>query len=247
MNFKVLLEAGLTLWESKAYIALLELGSTTTGPLAKKSGVPQSKIYEVLNSLNNKGLASYIIKGKTKYFQASEPKKILALFKEKERKIKKLIPELESKRQLAKERQSVELFEGLKAIRSILIELISDVKKGENWYGFSTGETSLINEISGFYEWWGTRKYFEGLKDHLLISLDNKREFEKSFKEETLKAIRKITRYSKISFPGDVAIFRDKVIIFNWKDNLTAILITSKNLAEQYKNFFLGLWKIAKK
>ncbi len=247
MDFKTLLEVGLTLWEAKAYVALLELGSTTTGPLVKKSEVPQSKIYEVLNSLNNKGLASHIIKGKTKYFQASNPKKILNLFKEKQRKIEKLIPELESKQISAKERQSVELFEGLKAIRSMLIELISDVKKGENWYGFSTGETSLIKEIGDFYEWWGSKKYFMGLKDHLLISLENKKEFEKNIKKEYLSELKKITRYSKISFPGDVAIFRDKVIIFNWKDIPTAILITSKNLAKQHKDFFLGLWKIAKK
>ncbi len=245
MRYDILLEVGLTQWESKTYVALLELGSTTTGPLVKKCGVPQSKIYSVLNSLMNKGLANYIIKKKTKYFQAADPKKILALVKEKERKIEKIMPELEAKQEMAKERQSVELFEGIPAIRSMFISLTSDAKKEEKWYGFSTGK-EYIEEINEFYSWWGQKKHFTGLKDHLLISIENKKEFESQIKKEELPALKKILKYSKISFPGDVAIFRDKVIILNWESTPTAILITSKNLANQYKKFFIGLWKTAK-
>jgi len=52
MNVNELLtEIGLTERESKVYCALLELGQTTTGPLSKKSQVPNSKIYAVLESL----------------------------------------------------------------------------------------------------------------------------------------------------------------------------------------------------
>jgi len=245
MDFKILMEAGLSLWEVKAYTSLLELGSTTTGPLVKKSEVPQSKIYEVLNSLNSKGLASHIIKGKTKYFQASEPNKILNLVKEKQRKIEKLMPELESKRLKAKQKQSVELFEGIKSISSMLTSLTENIEKGENWYGFSVGIYPL--EASDFYQWWGARKGVVGLKDHLLISQTNKKEFEGSIEKDALNYVKTITRYSKISFPGDVAIFKDKVIIFNWEGTPTAILITSKNLSEQYRDFFLGLWETGKK
>ncbi len=241
MKHNILQEIGLTQWETKTYLALLELGSTTTGPLVKKCGVPQSKIYTVLNSLMNKGLANYIIKKKTKYFQAADPKKILALVKEKERKIEQILPELEAKQAMAKERQSVELFEGLPAIRSMLISLINDVKKEEKWYGFSTGK-DYTEEVSEFYSWWGQKKHFAELKDHLLISLENKKEFESKIKKEDMPKLRKILRYSKISFPGDVAIFRDKVVILNWESTPTAILITSKNLANQYQEFFLGLW-----
>ena len=109
---ELLKETGLTERESKVYLALLELGSTTTGPLVKKSKVPNSKIYEILESLHNKGLSSWIIKGKIKYFQGANPKKILTLFKEKEREIERLLPELESKQLSAKEKQSVEIYQG---------------------------------------------------------------------------------------------------------------------------------------
>ena len=53
---------GLSERESSVYLALLELGQTTTGPLSKKSSIPNSKIYEVLNSLEEKGLVSWVLK-----------------------------------------------------------------------------------------------------------------------------------------------------------------------------------------
>lgn len=242
---EILQELGLTKRESKVYLALLELGLTTTGSIIKRSEVPNSKIYEILESLQNKGLVSWIIKGKTKYFQASSPKQLLTLLKDKERKIKEILPELEKKQKLSQSKKSVELFEGVKAIRSMLLGLIQDIKKGEDWYGFSTGETSANKEIEEFYEWWGALKLNIGLKDHLLISTINKKDFGASLTNEAKIALEKSKslKFSNVSFPGDTAIFRDYVIIFNWEGIPTATLITNESLAKQYKDFFLEVWK----
>jgi HTH-type transcriptional regulator, sugar sensing transcriptional regulator len=52
---KAMESLGLTSYEIKVYLSLLETGSMTASDLSKKSGVPYSKIYEVLNSLEDKG------------------------------------------------------------------------------------------------------------------------------------------------------------------------------------------------
>jgi HTH-type transcriptional regulator, sugar sensing transcriptional regulator len=52
---KAMESLGLTSYEIKVYLSLLEKGSMTASDLSKKSGVPYSKIYEVLNSLEDKG------------------------------------------------------------------------------------------------------------------------------------------------------------------------------------------------
>ena len=46
---------GLNSYEAKAYFALLVTGESKVGQLARKSSVPQSKIYEILESLSDKG------------------------------------------------------------------------------------------------------------------------------------------------------------------------------------------------
>ena len=51
---KAMESLGLTSYEIKVYLSLLEQGSMTASDISKISGVPYSKIYEVLNSLDNK-------------------------------------------------------------------------------------------------------------------------------------------------------------------------------------------------
>jgi HTH-type transcriptional regulator, sugar sensing transcriptional regulator len=52
---KAMESLGLTSYEIKVYLSLLERGSMTASDISKKSSVPYSKIYEVLNSLEDKG------------------------------------------------------------------------------------------------------------------------------------------------------------------------------------------------
>lgn len=48
-------QLGLTGYEIRVYVSLLEAGAMTASDISKKSGVPYSKIYEVLNTLEEKG------------------------------------------------------------------------------------------------------------------------------------------------------------------------------------------------
>ncbi|MCD6470699.1 TrmB family transcriptional regulator, partial [Candidatus Bathyarchaeota archaeon] len=46
---------GLTEYEIRAYLHLLKYGLLTASRLSEMAGIPYSKIYEVLNSLERKG------------------------------------------------------------------------------------------------------------------------------------------------------------------------------------------------
>jgi sugar-specific transcriptional regulator TrmB len=49
---------GLTMYEAKAYLALIRRGSSTAAEVARIAGVPRQRIYDVLASLVERGLAS---------------------------------------------------------------------------------------------------------------------------------------------------------------------------------------------
>src|SRR3989344_7982952 len=113
MNTRILQDIGLTEGESKVYMALLELGTTTTGPIVKKSGISASKVYEILNRLAEKGLVSHIIKASTKYFRAADPERIIEYIEEKEKDIaskkeemKKIVPQLKAKLEAEEKREA---------------------------------------------------------------------------------------------------------------------------------------------
>lgn len=52
---KVLREMGLTDYETRAYLALLEKGVLTASQISENANVPYSKVYETLTSLERKG------------------------------------------------------------------------------------------------------------------------------------------------------------------------------------------------
>jgi sugar-specific transcriptional regulator TrmB len=68
---KSLEKIGLTSYEIKTFTALLKTGELTASDLSQKSGVPYSKIYEVLGTLEEKSWISSDDSRPTKYFAKS--------------------------------------------------------------------------------------------------------------------------------------------------------------------------------
>src|SRR3989344_3083983 len=106
METKVLESIGLTRNESKVYLALLKEGTSKTGEILKRSGLNSGKIYEILESLKKKGLASESKINNTKQYTAAAPSQILDYLdmrrkdlEEDESVIRKEIPALEKIRE----------------------------------------------------------------------------------------------------------------------------------------------------
>jgi sugar-specific transcriptional regulator TrmB len=65
-------QVGLTEYEAKTYLALLNTHLSTATGVSEKSGVPRTKIYSVLESLKNKGWVR-VYSGVPLLFKAVEP------------------------------------------------------------------------------------------------------------------------------------------------------------------------------
>ena len=243
----ILKEIGLNSWESQTYLALLELGSTTTGPLVKKCHVPQSKIYSVLDSLHNKGLVSYVVKGQIKHFQAKNPDTILSIMKDKERKVKEILPDLKKMDILSKNKQSVVIYEGMKAITHFFVDLIENSKKGEEWFSFSISEDQFLEKSQIFWNKIGKLRQVKRLFVRIMDNHKYRKSYEQVYKENW-KHIKKIIRFSGDVFPATTVIFQDKIIILNFLSEIeTAVVISSKDLVKYYKEYYMQHWNSAKK
>ena len=65
---RVLHEVGLTEYETRAYLILLEQGVMTASEVSEHGGIPYSKVYETLNSLEKKGWLEAEKGRPTRYF-----------------------------------------------------------------------------------------------------------------------------------------------------------------------------------
>jgi len=125
MNIEVLEKIGLSKSETKAYLASLELGSSTAAEIADKAALNRSNCYEALKRLIAKGLMTSIKRNKKTFFEAAQPKQLQALLEKRENEISALIPELEKHQNTAKSiQQEATIFEGYEGIKAIFNESI---------------------------------------------------------------------------------------------------------------------------
>jgi len=229
-------ELGLSRRESICYSALLELGSSKVGVICKKTKIPSSKIYEILDKLIDRGLVTFVIRGKIKHYQSSDPKILLSLVDEKKHMIEEILPSLLLKQKFSK-KQSVEMFEGQKALFSLFTDLISDAKPKETYLVFSIGEENKNEQAKLFFRNLTIRRKTKKLDVRVLKNIKY------HVKERHTKVL---LRYTKVNLPQGITIFRESVVMVSWLDSPVAIKIQSKVFADQFKEFFLDLWKDAK-
>jgi HTH-type transcriptional regulator, sugar sensing transcriptional regulator len=244
MDYSAFEDIGLSKREIKVYVALLEIGSTTTGEIIKKTNIPSSKIYEVLERLIKKGFVNYIIiKGK-KHFQGSPPKHMLNYLKEKENRINEILPSLIAKQDLQKNKQSVEMYEGKKAIFSLLRNLIEDANPGEEYLSFSLGKDHEEEQNILFFKNFTARRKEKKLNVKVLLQQKHVRAWRKSYNNQIMKDVS--ARHTSLRYPQGFIVFRDKLIIMTLEENPTALVIESKNFSHQYKEFFYQVYDNAK-
>ena len=137
---------GLSDNEIKVYISCLQLGSSSVTRIAEKANVYRTLTYEVLKSLLEKGLASYVIKEKKKFFEATKPKQLIHILDEKEKIIEKVLPDLEKIYKIAPKKPAVTLFEGKEGMKAIFEDILTTKK---DFYALST--VRYLKELFQFY------------------------------------------------------------------------------------------------
>lgn len=73
-------ELGLTEYETRAYVSLVSSGTSTAGDLSEVSGVPHSRIYDVLSKLERRGWVESQ-SGRPARYRAKPPSEVLRLVK----------------------------------------------------------------------------------------------------------------------------------------------------------------------
>lgn len=238
MDTQILEDIGLTNAEIKVYLSLLELGSSTAGPIIEKSGLQSSVVFMTLAKLAEKGLVSSVKEGKRSHYQASNPKHILEYINEKKERFESVLPQLVSRQAAAKEKSEALLFRGMRGIKELLYELLEAGGKEHHTLG-SPKESLMMGEA-----WWVNyhkKRVAKGIAAKLIFneSLKTWKAPEKYKKVEV--------RYTKQGFEPltEIIIRNDKVGIILWVEKPIGILIHNKILADSYEKFFELIWRTA--
>ncbi len=249
MDIRPLKEAGLTEGEIKVYLSLLELGSTTTGPIIEESGVARSIIYNILDRLMDKGLVSCITKEKTKYFQAAQPNKILEYIDEKEsrieenrKKVEEILPQLLLKQSMAKKSEA-NMYFGFRGIRTCHEHYLQKLKKCEE-YCYLGVPADQPKEQHIYWKKDHVRRSKEGIRCRLL--------FNKGTDHEVLRNRNSYkgadARYMKtdIQTPAGFLTYKDTVMIMLQSPTPIAVEIVNQEIKDSFQAYFEEFWKRSK-
>lgn len=241
MDTGILEDLGLTHTEIKVYLVLLELGSSTAGTILEKSGLPNSTIHRDLNSLIEKGIINFILEGKRKVYQATNPEQFFTFIEDKKRRFEELLPQLKAKQKTAVKEEIASIYKGVRGIKEVYSIMIN--AKGSEYNTFGGGP--VTEKIMGFTWWLNLHKR----------RVDNKLSSRQVFDESVRKggdviAKNKLThiKYLDKEFAQfqETIIVGDYVAIAVFTENPYAFLIKDKNVSDSYRKYFELLWKNAK-
>lgn len=235
---EVLESIGLTNVEAKVYLDLLELGSSTAGPLIKRLGLHRGTTYSVLERLIEKGLVTYIIKAGKRYFTAADPEVFLDMLKEREEKVKQILPKLKSKKERAQIKQIATIYEGNKAVKSFYEEMLRLSKPGDEQLVFGTQK--LTEYFKNYFKNYERRRIKKGLKLKIAYS-EAEKDLIKFKKDLPLTEVKTIPK--ELTTPAEIDICGITTAIVLWAKNPLAFVMQNKDVADSFRSYFNLLWQ----
>ena len=246
MDEKVFEDVGLTHNEVLVWKALLKLGSSTAGPLTRESGLHRSRVYEAVERLVDKGLVGWRVESNRKKFYAQNPEVVLEYLHEKEKKVAEQIPFLKALQSDAVEQQEAVVYDGYKGLKNMFENSINVTPKGGEIlvFGARSGQDDSPETWTSFFVQLNKKRIAKKVKYRLIWNEDLRdTEMVKHWQSSKFTE----ARFLKQKTPAGVNIHGDTIAIILWKKKPYAFVITSKEVADSFREYFEAMWAIAKK
>ncbi|OGF20617.1 hypothetical protein A2Y83_03620 [Candidatus Falkowbacteria bacterium RBG_13_39_14] len=234
--------------ETAVYLALLELGSAKAIEISKKTDLNRTTVYDLMESLMQKGLISKYKKGSSTFFNALEPERLLTyLDREKEekekiierqkKKVKELLPQFISLENIASTKPLVQFFEGEKGMREAYEDTLTS---REIILAFANLET-MYEGLPNFFPEYFKRRAGKKIFIRAIVPRNKLSINQSKLNQEEMRDTR-FLQEDKMTFSPEVNIYNNKMLIASWKEKM-AIIIESKELADLQKLTFNLLWE----
>lgn len=240
---KELKNTGLKEKSATVYLALLQLGEVGSSKIIKETGLHGQYVYQAIGELEAAGLAQHVIKRGRKKFSAKNPQTLVRLADERKKQTESLAQKLNQMMILPPE-QTFEVYQGRESYIAHEFDLLHRAQEGGELLVIG-GSGDKFNDEMGER----LREYANvQMKKNIIvryIGSDDQRQ-----KMPAMHGQRKNfqIRYLPGLFTGQVNtnVWPD-VLGFNiYGEPVTRFTISSKQIAESYRQFFETLWNLAK-
>jgi sugar-specific transcriptional regulator TrmB len=217
---------------------LLDIGRAHIGGITEKTRMHRRTVYDCLERLKDRGLVTFIVEGKTRFFTAVNPNKLLSILQEKEANIKEILPKLFELAGKLKQKIEVSVHAGKEGLKNIMEDIIRT--SPQTWYSLTSASKGL--ETLPFYI---PHFHDRRIAKHIVLQIIVGKSRPAIKRGEQLKKL-KLTNVKSIDtkyvIPISIWIYNNKTAFMLWESRI-GILIESEETANTFRNYFEVLWK----
>lgn len=247
---KFLTQLGLTFYESKVFLSLVDHGDMTVLQISKESKYNRTGVYRIVEKLKELGLVEEITHANKKLIRPASIHKIELIVKDHESKammLKNLLPEIslifEQTKAVSQPGTRVEFYKGVEGVKQILMNALK--AKGEI-KSFSFKE---INDIVGvdFESKWKLEFYLKKLNMREIVSdsyMYSKKKVEVDNNKDNKALEVKYISPGVLNINHTLLLYSDVIATIYWVDNEAyGTEIYNEKLTDLQKQFFEMVWK----
>lgn len=230
---------GFTKKEATTYLALLELGEGTLADLARKACIRRTTLYDVVQSLKDKGLASTIRSGGRLLYLAEDPRTLDDRLDEQRSALSAMLPELLSMANALPRKPKVRFYEGIEGIKEVYRDMLQfPGQKMQAWVS-----DSMITKFDAAFitEYYIPRRLEKKIWADVIAS---DTPAGANFQSKDTLALRKTRLLNAETFPLSVEInlySTDRIGFMSIEDKL-GLIVESKPIADTLKSIFAQQW-----
>lgn len=235
--------AGLDEQRSHIYLAALQKGEATAKDLAENTGLGRTAVYDNLRVLKERGYVHEIFRGKRKIYVPLHPKELLKKVEGQKEQLNDLLPDFLALYATEDKQPFVHLFEGPYAAREVYEDILKTTKK-EYCY-FSPPQLTLQVVDEKWMTKWVERRLAKEIVAKSLRVKAKEVVGKPVFYEEQkyLRQIRYLPAY--VDLKASVYIYENNVGVISTKQEGSAFIIYSPDLAYSFRQIFDFLWSVS--
>ncbi|MDP3985364.1 MAG: helix-turn-helix domain-containing protein [bacterium] len=238
---RTLSDFGLDEKASLVYLAALELGPATVLELSRRTTLPRTTLYPILDELRRQGIVRYGKRKSKTIYTVESPNALAKLFHARERRFADLVPQLEALQGTVKEGAGVTLFEGAEGFRQIWRRIF---RSGVKEYRIITSGIGLLDFVKEAYltERIISERKRRGIRSLQLIPEGPGAEHIVAHDSAELRESRLLPAGTVL--PATIIIFGEEIAYITTRRENTMVLIASGEAAITNRSVFDLLWKL---
>jgi len=229
--------------EARVYLALIELGPSTTTEIARRAKINRTTGYDILESLASQGLVNLIGETKIQKFAAENPEKVIVHLENKIRKeqdrlkqARALLPELLSVYNI-KEKPKVRFYEGIDGLKEAFEDTLT--AQGEI-LAYAVGADMFRTLGHDYFQKYFEKRKVKGIKVRVIAPDDpGSRAVAMNDKKQLRESL--LVPKDKFYFSVETNIYSNKIMVASWKEKF-ALIIESEEIANAQRKVFELAW-----